>query len=91
MIAAAAGACDAVAAKLSRDAKQAEAGDASVDLRQRADEYRKRAEELRDRAAVFSGKPLMPARSVDEKESAEEDEDRVSPSFRRGIHDNPRE
>lgn len=89
VVGAAASACESVAGFLSREA-DTEAGDASVELSQRADNFRTQAKKLRKRVAIGQAKPIAPAISKDDKETQEDDSDRVSPFFQRSMHDNTR-
>ncbi len=82
---AAAEACDAIAAKLSRDVDTTNL-ELSVRASQRAEAYVRRANELRAKvgraATIFVG-----GRSPSDKDSAAEDTSRTQPAFKIGMHD----
>lgn len=84
---AAAAACDAIAAKFSRQA-DAQAGDVSRKVSQRAQAYSARAVELRQRAMTSSGSVYAGGISDSDKETVRADTDRVRPAFHRDLHVN---
>ena len=77
--------CDAIAAKMSRRADMS-AGGSSVSLSQQATAYQTKARHLR-RQAALSTSPFIGGQSISDKDSREEDTDRVTPAFTREMGD----
>lgn len=86
-LAVAARCCEWIAASLARKADMTE-GHLSVRCSQRAVAYERKAVMLRARAATESG-AYLGGESVSDKETTNDDTDRVSPAFFRGQLDNP--
>jgi hypothetical protein len=63
-------------------------GDLRIDAQQQFEHYTMLAGSLR-RAASFTGVPYAGGISRADKQSVELDTDRVAPSFKVGVHDNP--
>jgi len=85
---AAAQACGSISAKYARRANRS-VGDLKIEYTSITNQYSERAATLEARGAMRAGKPYAGGISKDDKEMAEEDDDRVKPSFVLGIHDNP--
>lgn len=85
---AAAGGCDALAAKMSRQAQKS-IGGLSIAANNRADAYRKRACELRDKAARVNGLSGIGigGQSIADKAAAGLNSDQVQPQFQIGMDD----
>jgi hypothetical protein len=81
---AAAQACDAIAAKFSRQADQT-TGDISTSYSQRAKMYSERAIQLRNQSQNHTAAPYAGGISVSDKMINEQDTDVVQPSFTRGL------
>lgn len=78
---------EALAAKYARLTSQG-IGDASINYAQRQQHYSALATRLRADEALRGAVPYLGGMSVSDKETSENDEDRVRPAFRRGLHDN---
>lgn len=83
-IAAAACACEGVAAKLARevDLRAGARGELSLRLSQASEAFKRKAKELRKKSASYA-KPWSAAISIDEKDDQLDDTDRVTPFFKR--------
>lgn len=81
----AADACLAIASKFSRHADQT-VGSLSYDFSQRAEQYKMRALDLRRRAVALVT-PWAGGISIADKQTQEDDSDRVRPAFARGQHE----
>ena len=80
--------CDAIAAKMSRQAQKS-VGAISIAANQRADAYRKRAVELREKAVRINGLPGIGVggQSLDEKKHSADNLDQIQPQFQVGMDD----
>ena len=78
----------AIAAKFSRDVDKA-VGDLKISLSQRYKQYVALISTLESEAAIYGAVPFAGGISVSQKDTLEDDSDRVQPSFKRGMHDNP--
>ncbi len=85
---AAARAARTISAKFARKADKT-VGDLSIKYSQSRDHYDMLAKDLEVRGAVRAGSVYAGGISKTDKETVEEDDDRVKPSFKRGIHDAP--
>jgi hypothetical protein len=88
---AAARVCDHLAARFSREFDVSADDGRRDSLAQRVNNYRAKAADLRRQAASdsdYAVKPYLGGRSVSDKESQEDDTDRVAPSFRIDRWDN---
>lgn len=86
--AAAARVARAIAAKFARKADKS-VGDLRISYKQQYDNYIALADELTRDAAIYGAMPYAGGISESDKDSVEDDSDRVNPSFKRGMHDNP--
>lgn len=80
-------AAEALAFKYARQADKW-VGDLKILASQKSRAYRELAEGISASASVFFGVPYAGGIRVGDKETVEADTDLVSPSFRRGLHDN---
>lgn len=82
-------ACEAIAAQLSKrtDVRAGPGGHLNVKLSQKVEQYTSKAAEFRRKAAMLR-KPSVGGISISDKDSVEEDSDRVAPKFKKGLHDN---
>lgn len=80
--------CDFLVAKFSSKADFAE-GKLSIKYSQRAEAYRKKAVDLRALAAMTGAIPSIGGESITEKNTNNQDTDRVPPGAWRGMMDNP--
>jgi hypothetical protein len=86
--AAAARVARAIAAKFARKADKS-VGDLKISFDQQYKHYIALAEELTRDAAIYGAIPYAGGISESDKQSVEDDTDRVNPSFKRRLHDNP--
>lgn len=77
---------EALAAKYARLTSMS-VGDLSINYAQRQEQYSALAVKLRSDEATRGAVPFCGGISQSQKESVEEDSDRVRPAFRRGMHD----
>ncbi|GIV81724.1 MAG: hypothetical protein KatS3mg051_1188 [Anaerolineae bacterium] len=84
---AAAAACESIAAKYARNV-DASVDSARVDASQRQAHYLALAKKLRSRAA-YAAVPFAGGISESDKDTREDDTDRVEPAFTRDLHRNP--
>lgn len=84
---AAAEACEAIVAQYSKRSDSSVFDNLDIDLSQVVEQYRELAQEFRRKSLVAST-PFAGGISVSDKDSREDDSDRVSPRFKRGLHDN---
>lgn len=86
-------ACQAIIAKLSRDADFKNVGALAVNASQRAEAYRKLARELKNKALTSSGSTAgaiaIGGFSKDEADDLRNDSDNIGPSFSLGQFDHP--
>ena len=87
-VAAAAGACEAIATKFARQADKA-LGPLRVSLSQKSEAYAARAKNLRTRGTLGMALAYAGGISESDKDSVEEESDRVEPAFRVRLHDEP--
>lgn len=85
--AAAAMACDALAAKFARGATAKRLGQASLEWK-RFDQLTALAKQLRS-AVSLAAIPFAGGISKAQRQSLDQDQDRITPSFQRGMMDNP--
>lgn len=78
----------AIAAKYARLVTQA-VGDLRMDYSDLAKQYNELAQQLSSEASIAVATPYAGGISIADKESAEDDSDRVAPAFAVGMHDNP--
>jgi hypothetical protein len=64
-------------------------GDLRIEAQQKFDNYSTLAASLERQAAMSAGVPFAGGISISQKQSVEQDTDRVAPAFRIGLHDNP--
>ncbi len=76
----------AIAAKFSRLADK-KVGDLSLSYSQKATQYFALADELESDANIFGAAPFAGGISVTNKDTVEDDDDRVKPTFRKGMND----
>ena len=86
-LSAAAAACEAIAAKLARQADQ-KTGKIATWLSKRVDKYLEVAESLKKQAQIISAIPYVGGISVSDKEDRDAETDRVQPAFVVDMDDN---
>jgi len=89
--AAAVAGCKSIAASLNRQPGEFWAGSVRISNSDRANEYLKMAETLQRRNTLISARPFAGGISKADKETRENDSDRVKPSFTRALHTPPGE
>lgn len=80
--------CRAISATYARKADKS-VGDLHISFKQSYDNYLALASELESRGNMSSAMPYAGGISVSDKNSVDADTDRVRPSIRKGMHDNP--
>ena len=82
--------CEYIAAKYSRevDARVGAAGELNLKLSQISEQYSLRAQDLKKRLVQYAS-PWAGSISIDDKQSQEDDTDRVEPMFKRDQFDDP--
>lgn len=85
---AAAQACGSIASTFASKADKS-VGDLRISYESIQKQYADRSAKLQSRGAVRSAMPYAGGISKNDKETVEEDTDRVVPAFERDIHDNP--
>lgn len=80
--------CDFLEAKFAQKADMTE-GKLSIKLSQRAEAYRKKAATLRSLATMSGALPSIGGQSITDKNTADQDTDRVPPAFWRDMLDSP--
>jgi hypothetical protein len=78
-----------LAARFGRKASMS-VGDLSIDYGSIATFYNNLVASLRRELATTSARPYAGGQSISDKESKEDDDDRVSPAFKRNMHDRDR-
>ncbi len=77
---------DAIAAKFARKVDKS-VGDLKISFSRQAEQYAKKAAMLRKRSSVIGVTPYAGGISISDKDTVRANDDRIDPSFRRGMTD----